>query len=112
MLLACPFRQHLRLWLTNTTTYERLKERIVQLEAVTTRWVSSNSLMLPTRASTDEATSMEADYIGKAYDKGKKGGTKGGKDKGKSKGKDKGKNKDRKGAWKGNDKGRSSWEQG
>ena len=103
---CCAFglsiRQHLHLWLTNTTTYEQLKERIVQLEAVTTTWDSSNSVMLPTRASADEATPMEADYIGKAHDKGKKGG----KDKGKSKGKDKGKSKDGKGAWKGSDKGR------
>ena len=82
ILLACPaqIRQHLHLWLTETTTYEQLKERIIQLEAVTTKWDSANSLMLPTRATSDEATPMEVDYVGKSYNKGKKGG----KDKGKN----------------------------
>ena len=76
ILLACPaqIRQHLHLWLTETTTYEQLKERIIQLEAVTTKWDSANSLMLPTRATSDEATPMEVDYVGKSYNKGKKGG--------------------------------------
>ena len=54
---------------------------------------------------------MEVDYLGKAYDKGKKGGKKG-KDKGKAKGKDKGKPKEGKGLWKSSDKGRSMWEKG
>ena len=68
VLLACPMtiRQHLHLWLTDSTSYEQLKDRIVQLEAVTTRWDSSNSLMVPMRASADEATPMEVDYIGKS----------------------------------------------
>ena len=58
ILLACPLqiRQHLHLWLTDTTTYEQLKDRIIQLEAVTTKWDSANSLMLPTRTTGDEAT--------------------------------------------------------
>ena len=74
ILLACPLqiRQHLHLWLTDTTTYEQLKDRIIQLEAVTTKWDSTNSLMPPTRTTGDEATPMEVDYIGKVG-KGKKG---------------------------------------
>ena len=34
VLLACPMqiRQHLHLWITDTTTYEQLKNRIIQLE--------------------------------------------------------------------------------
>ena len=115
ILLACPaqIRQHLHLWLTETTTYEQLKERIIQLEAVTTKWDSNNSLMLPTRASNDEATPMEVDYVGKSYNKGKKGGKDKGKDgKGKAKGKEKGKNKDARGFWKGNEKGKTQWEKG
>ena len=85
-LLACPLqiRQHLHLWLTDTTTYEQLKDRIIQLEAVTTKWDSTNSLMPPTRTTGDEATPMEVDYIGKVG-KGKKG----------LKGKGKGKTKER-----------------
>ena len=44
--LACPLqiRQHLHLWLTDATTYEQLKDRIIQLEAVITKWDTSNSL--------------------------------------------------------------------
>ena len=114
ILLACPLqiRQHLHLWLTDTTTYEQLKDRIIQLEAVTTKWDSSNSLMPPTRTTGDEATPMEVDYIGKVG-KGKKGLKGKGKEaKGKDKGKEKGKygSKDGKGAWKGADKGKSFWE--
>ena len=109
ILLACPLqiRQHLHLWLTDTTTYEQLKDRIIQLEAVTTKWDS-------TRTTGDEATPMEVDYIGKVG-KGKKGSKGKGKDaKGKDKGKDKGKygGKDGKGSWKGADKGKSFWDRG
>ena len=108
VLLACPMqiRQRLHLWITDTTTYEQLKNRIIQLEAVTTKWDSTNSFMLPTRASTDEATPMEVDYVGKAWEKGGK------KAKGKMKGKDKGKSKDGKGSWKSYEKGKSTWEKG
>ena len=116
VLLACPMqiRQRLHLWITDTTTYEQLKDRIIQLEAVTTKWDSANSLMLPTRASTDEATPMEVDYVGKAWEKGgKKGGKLKGKDaKEKMKGKDKGKSKDGKGSWKSYEKGKSTWDKG
>ena len=81
ILLACPLqnRQRLHLWLTDATTYEQLKDRIIQLEAVTTKWDSANSLMLPTRTTGDEATPMEVDYIGKVG-KGKKGSKGKGKD--------------------------------
>ena len=88
ILLACPLqiRRHLHLWLTGTTTYEQLKDRITQLEAVTTKWDSSNSLMPPTRTTGDEATPREVDYIGKVGE-GKKGLRRKGKDKGKERGK-------------------------
>ena len=81
VLLASPLqiRQHLHLWLTDSTTYDQLKDRIIQLEAVTTKWDASNSLMLPTRTLGDDATPMEVDYIGKAR-KGKKGSNSKGKD--------------------------------
>ena len=116
ILLACPLqvRQHLHLWLTDTTTYEQLKDRIIQLEAVTTKWDSANSLMPPTTTTGDEATPMEVDYVGKVG-KGKKGSKGKGKDaKEKDKGKDKGKygGKDGKGSWKGADKGKSFWDKG
>ena len=115
ILLACPLqiRQHLHLWITDATTYEQLKDRIIQLEAVTTKWDSTNSLLFPTRATGDEATPMEVDYVGKVG-KGKKGHKGKGKDvKGKDKGKDKGKygSKEGKGSGKG-DKGKSFWEKG
>ena len=116
VLLACPvqIRQHLHLWITDATTYEQLKDRIIQLEAVTTKWDSTNSLLFPTRASGDEATPMEVDYVGKVG-KGKKGLKGKGKDsKGKDKGKEKGKygSKDGRGTGKGSDKGKSFWEKG
>ena len=64
----------------------------LELEAIATRWDSSNSLALPTKAGVDESTPMEVDYIGR--EKGKKGGKTKSKDqKGKSKGKEKGKMK-------------------
>ena len=116
VLLACPLqiRQRPHLWLTDATTYDQLKDRIIQLEAVTTKWDASNSLMLPTHTLGDDATAMEADYIGKSG-KGKKGGKSKGKgSKGKDKGKDKGKSEDGKGSWKGSDsdKGKALWEKG
>ena len=40
-----------------------------ELEAIATRWDSSNSLALPTRAGLDESTPMEVDYIGREKDK-------------------------------------------
>ena len=80
---------------------------------MTTKWDSTNSLMLPTRATGDEATPMEVDYIGKVG-KGKKGLKGKGKEaKGKDKGKDKGKygSKEGRGSGKG-DNGKSVWERG
>ena len=94
ILQAVPphLRAHLQLWITETTTYEQVKNKVMELEALSTRWDSSNSLSLPTRAGMDEATPMEVDYI--RGDKGKKGGKGKTKDmKGKAKGKDKGKTK-------------------
>ena len=104
-------RAHLQLWITDTTTYEQLKNKVMELEALATKWDSSNSLSLPTRLGMDEAVPMEVDYI--RGDKGKKGGKSKSKEKGKSKGKEKGKWKSEgKGQWKGGDKGKTLWEKG
>ena len=89
ILQAVPphLRAHLQLWITDGATYEQVKNKVMELEALSTRWDSSNSLSLPTRSGIDEATPMEVDQI---RDKGKKGG------KGKSKGtKGKAKRKDK-----------------
>ena len=48
-----------------------MKNEVMELEALSTRWDSSNSLSLPTRSGIDEATPMEVNRI---RDKGKKGG--------------------------------------
>ena len=119
ILLACPqsIRSHLQLWIDDSTDYDKLKAKIMQLESMMTRWDSSNSLMMPGRASDDTSSPMEVDYIGKGY-KGKKGQKGKGKEKGKSKGKDKGKKGgDHRGEWRndwkgGDRKGKSSWEKG
>ena len=92
ILQAVPahLRSHLQLWITNSTTYEQLKNKVMELEALATKRDSSNSLSLPTRMPLDEAVPMEVDNI----QKGKKGGKSKSKDgKGKTKGKDKGKMK-------------------
>ena len=110
ILQAVPnhLRSHLQLWITDSTTYEQLKNKIMELEALATKWDSSNSLSLPTRMSMDEAVPMEVDNI----QKGKKGGKGKSKEwKGKAKGKEKGKPKSDggKGIWK-NEKGKSLWD--
>ena len=64
-------RDHLHLWITDSATYEQVKNEVMELEALSTRWDSSNSLSLPTRSGIDEATPMEVNRI---RDKGKKGG--------------------------------------
>ena len=50
ILQAVPahLRAHLQLWITDSTTYEQLKNKVTELEALATRWDSSNSLSLPT----------------------------------------------------------------
>ena len=63
-------RSRLQLWITDSTTYEQLKNKVMELEALATKWDSSNSLSLPTRMPLDEAVPMEVDNI----QKGKKGG--------------------------------------
>ena len=114
ILQAVPphLRAHLQLWIQEDTKYEQVKNKVMELEALSTRWDSSNSLSLPTRIGMDEATPMEVDYI--RGDKGKKGGKGKSKDqKGKTKGKEKGKAKtDGKGSWRSGDKGKSQWEKG
>ena len=115
ILQGCPayMKQHLQLWVDGHTTYDSLKAKVMQLESLATKWDSSNSLSLPTRSSADDSAPMEVDYIGKAYDKGKKGGKKGKDAKGKAKGKGKGKTKQEgKGLWKFFDKGKNAWEKG
>ena len=83
ILQAVPahLRAHLQLWITDSTTYEQLKNKVMELEALATRWDSSNSLSLLTRLGMDDAVPMEVDYI--RGDKGKKGGKSKSKDKGK-----------------------------
>ena len=113
ILQAVPahLRAHLQLWITDSITYEQLKNKVMELEALATRWDSSNSLSLPTRLGMDEAVPMEVDYI--RGDKGKKGGKSKSKDKGKFKGKEKGKGKSEgKGSWKSGDKGKNVREKG
>ena len=90
------------------TTFESLKGRIEQYEAITTKWSTENVLGLPSQTTMEGPTPMDVDYIG-GYQKGKKGKGKDGKGKygkGKSKkgqsyndfkGKGKGKSKDEKG---------------
>ena len=74
VLQAAPnhLRTHLQLWISDTTKFEDLKDKIMELETIARRWDSSNSLALPTRAGVDESTPMEVDYIGR--EKGRKGG--------------------------------------
>ena len=113
VLLACPshLKQHLQLWVSESTTYELLKSKILQLEAMNTRWDSGGSLSMPSRAGNileDSSSPMDVDYIQQKGGKGKKGFKGKGKDSkgGKSKGKDKGKSN-----WQ-SSKGKSSWEKG
>ena len=95
------------------TTFESLKGRIEQYEAITTKWSTENVLGLPSQTSMEGPTPMDVDYIG-GYQKGKKGKGKDGKSK-HSKGKSKkgqgyndfrvkGKSKDEKGKSKGKGK--------
>ena len=105
ILLGLPstLRTHLQMQITETTTYESLKDKIMHYESVTTKWDSTNSLQMPTKmGSLDDAVPMEVDMVSKGK-KGKGKGKKGGK--GKGKGQSKGKNDDRSKGWKGN-KGR------
>ena len=88
------------------TTFESLKGRIEQYEAITTKWSAENVLGLPSQTTVEGPTPMDVDYIC-GYQKGKKGKGKDGKGKygkGKSKKgqsyndfKGKGKSKDEKG---------------
>ena len=103
--LPIALRTQVQLQVTETATYEQLKEKIMHYESISARWDSTNSLQMPIRQS-DEAAPMEIDVVskgkkGKSKNKGKDDGKskcgsmfKGVKekyDKGKSKGKDKGK---------------------
>ena len=60
VLLAVPghLKQHLQLWVNEATTYESLKNKIMQLEAMNTKWETTNVLAMPNRAGTlmDETT--------------------------------------------------------
>ena len=115
ILQGCPAyrKRRLQLWVDDRATYDSLKAKVMQLESLSTRWGSSHSLSLPTRASADDSTPMEVDDVGKSYDKGKKGEKKGKDAKGKAKGKDKGKAKQEgKELWKFFDKGKNAWEKG
>ena len=97
------------------TTFESLKGRIDQYEAITTKWSTENVLGLPSQTSMGGPTPMDVDYIGgSSNQKGKKGKRKDGKGKyGKGKSKKgqgyndfkvKGKSRDEKGKSKGKSK--------
>ena len=108
ILSACPVgvRTQLQMMVNEETTFESLKGRIEQYEAITTKWSAENVLGLPSQTTMEGPTPMDVDYIG-GYQKGKKGKGKEGKGKygkGKSKKgqsysdfKGKGKSKDEKG---------------
>ena len=108
ILSACPVgvRAQLQMMVNEETTFESLKGRIEQYEAITTKWSTENVLGLPSQTSMEGPTPMDVDYIG-GYQKGKKGKGKDGKGKyGKGKSKKgqsyndfrvKGKSKDEKG---------------
>ena len=96
------------------TTFESLKGRIEQYEAIATKWSTENVLGLPSQTSVEGPTLMDVDYIGgysnqKGKGKGKDGKGKYGKGKSK-KGQGyndfrvKGKSKDEKGKRKGKSK--------
>ena len=42
-------KQHLQLWVNEATTYESLKNKIMQLEAMNAKWETTNVLAMPNR---------------------------------------------------------------
>ncbi|CAE7781068.1 unnamed protein product [Symbiodinium sp. CCMP2592] len=91
-----PLKSQIQLRMTSRTTYEEVREWILQYENMNAPWTSS---LQPGRgARKDEPQPMDVDVVtGKGKDKGKKGKGKDQKGKGKDKGKQKGKIGDGKG---------------
>ena len=111
ILLGLPttLRTHLQMQITESTTYEGLKDKIIHYESVTTKWDSTNSLQMPNKMASmaDEAVPMEVDVVSKGK-KGKGKSKKGSKGKGKT---SKGKYEERSKGWKGN-KGKDDHQKG
>lgn len=100
----------LQLQVTETTTYTRVREMILQYDASTTKWSEQMMLGADSSGAVDGPVPMEIDRI-EGKGKGKSGGKSKSKDKGygkgKSKGKQKGKN-DSKGKSKNDQKGKGN----
>ena len=105
ILMKCiggQLKTYLNMTVQDTTTYENLRESILQYDQATIKW--SNTMSLGTTLQNDFPTPMEVDRIkgkgkdvkGKGKGKGFKGFDKGSKGKGKS---DKGYGKGQKGSW-------------
>ena len=115
ILMKCiggQLKTYLNMTVQDTTTYENLRESILQNDQATIKW--SNTMSLGTTLQNDFPTPMEVDRIkgkgkdvkGKGKGKGFKGFDKGSKGKGKS---DKGYGKGQKGSW--NQSKGQSWNQ-
>ena len=115
VLMKCiggQLKTYLNMTIQDTTTYENLRESILQYDQATIKW--SNTMSLGTTLQNDLPTPMEVDRIkgkgkdvkGKGKGKGFKGFDKGSKGKGKS---DKGYGKGQKGSW--NQSKGQSWNQ-
>ena len=115
ILMKCiggQLKTYLNMTVQDTTTYENLRESILQYDQATIKW--SNTMSLGTTLQNDFPTPMEVDRIkgkgkdvkGKGKGKGFKGFDKGSKGKGKS---DKGYGKGQKGSW--NQSKGQSWNQ-
>ena len=72
ILSACPVgvRTQLQMMVNEETTFESLKGRIEQYEAITTKWSAENVLGLPSQTTMEGPTPMDVDYIG-GYQKGR-----------------------------------------
>ena len=66
ILSACPvgMRTQLQMMVNEETTFESLKGRIEQYEAITTKWSAENVLGLPSQTTMEGPTPMDVDYIG------------------------------------------------
>ena len=93
-------KMYLNMTIQDTTTYETLRESILQYDQATIKW--SNTMALGTTVQNDLPTPMEVDRVKrkgkdmKGKGKGQKGFSKGSKGKGKS---DKGSGKGHRGSW-------------
>ena len=105
-------KTYLNMTIQDTTTYDTLRESILQYDQATIKW--SNTMALGSRVQNDLPTPMEVDRIKgkgkgvKGKGKGYKGSDKGSKGKGKS---DKGNGKGQKGSWNQSKGHGQSWNQ-